>query len=70
MSKYSLIKFRKSSCLSIDFNPSFSKPFTKGGGGVEPTPIAISKTVAPMNLKFCRVLETPMKVLEMLKLFT
>ena len=42
-------------------------PFTKG---VEPTPPAISKTVAPMNVKFCRVLETLLKVLEMLKLFT
>ena len=44
-------------------------PFTKGGGG-RADPPAISKTVAPMNLKFCRVLETPLKVLEMLKLFT
>ena len=55
-------------------NPSFTKPFGKGVDllpmGVEPTPPAISKTVTPMNLKFCRVLETPLKVLEMLKLFT
>ena len=42
-------------------------PFTKG---VEPTPQAISKTVAPMNVQFCKVLETPLKVLEMLELFT
>ena len=27
-------------------------------------------TVAPMNVKFCRALETPLKVSEMLKLFT
>ena len=37
---------------------------------LEPKPPAISKTVAPMNVKFCRILETPLKVLEMLKLFT
>ena len=42
-------------------------PYTKGGSSRPP---AISNTVAPMNLKFCRVLETPLKVLEMLKLFT
>ena len=42
-------------------------PFTKGRADLPP---AISKTVAPMNVKFCRVLETPLKVLEMLKLFT
>ena len=30
----------------------------------------MSKTVAPMNVKFCRVLETPLNVLIMLKLFT
>ena len=41
-------------------------PFTKGGGRGR----AISKIVAPMNMKFCRVLETPLKVSEMLKLFT
>ena len=56
-------------------NPSFSKPFGthtfyQGGGGGSSRPPAISKTVAPMKLKFCRVLETPLKVLEMLKLFT
>ena len=38
-------------------------PFTKGGGG-SARPPAISKTVVPMNMKFCRVLETPLKVLE------
>ena len=43
-------------------------PFTKGGGGVEPTPSYL-KTVTLIDLKFCRVLETPLKVLEMLKLF-
>ena len=55
------------------FNPSFAKPFGTHtfyqGGGVEPIPPAISKTTAPMNLKFCRVLETSLKVLEMLQLF-
>ena len=56
-------------------NPSFTKPFRyphllPGGGGVRSDPPTISKTVAPMNVKFCRVLETPLKVLEMLKLFT
>ena len=45
--------------------------FTKGEGGrLEPIPTAISETVSPMNVKFCRVLETPLKVSEMLKLFT
>ena len=53
-------------------NPSCTKPFgthplNQGGS---PGPPAISKTVAPMNLKFCRVLETSFDVLEMLKLFT
>ena len=42
-------------------------PFTKG---VCQTPLTISKTIALMNLKFCRVLETSFKVSEMLKLFT
>ena len=42
--------------------------FTKGGCSL-PNPPAISETVAPMNLKFCRVLETSLNVLEMLKLF-
>ena len=32
-------------------------PYTRGEG-----PAAISKTVAPMNLKFCRVLETSFNV--------
>ena len=46
-------------------------PFTKGGGGGESGRLpAISKTFAPMNVKFCRVLETPSKVFEMLKVFT
>ena len=52
-------------------NPSFTKPFGTHTlyQGVGPTP-AISKTVAPTNFKFCRVLETSFNVLEMLKLFT
>ena len=45
-------------------------PHLLQGGGGRADPPAISKTVAPMNVKFCRVLETPLKVLEMLKLFT
>ena len=56
------------------FNPSFTKPFGthtfyQGGRG-RPEPPAISKTVEPMNVKFCRALETHLNVLEMLKLFT
>ena len=45
--------------------PSFlvPAPYTKGG---RPDPPAISKTVAFMNMKFCRVLETSLNVLEML----
>ena len=42
-------------------------PFTKEVGGPGR---AISETVAPMTVKFCRVLESPLKGLEMLKLFT
>ena len=47
-----------------NFNPTFSKPFGahtfyQGGG------VGYLKNVAPMNVKFCRVLETPWKVLEM-----
>ena len=46
-------------------------PFTQGRGGRGSSrPPAISKTVAPMNVRFCRVLETPFKVSEMFKLFT
>ena len=53
--------------------PPFGTPhlLPRGGGGdrADPPP-AISETVDPMNVKFCRVLETPLKVLEMLRLFT
>ena len=42
-------------------------PYTKGGGSAGRP--AISKTIPPMNLKFCRVLEASFTVLEMLKLF-
>ena len=57
------------------FNPSFTSPFGthifyQGGSSRHTPPPAISKTVGPMNVKFCRILETPLKVLEMLKLFT
>ena len=44
-------------------------PDTKGAGG-RPDLLGISKTVAPMNLKFCRVSETSFNILEMLTLFT
>ena len=37
---------------------------------VRPDTHAISKTIASMNVKFCRVLKTSLNVLEMLKLFT
>ena len=37
-------------------------PDTKGGG--RPDPSAISKTLSPMNLKFCRILEAFLNVLE------
>ena len=40
------------------------------GGGVQSNPPAISKTVVPMNVKFCRVLQTSLNVLEVLNLFT
>ena len=40
-----------------------------GGGGVRMDPNAISKTVSSMNLQFCRILETFIKVSEMLRLF-
>ena len=42
----------------------------EGGGDGQADPPAISETVAPMKVKFCRILETPLKVLGMLKLFT
>ena len=43
-------------------------PFTKGRGSAGPP--CYLKTCCPISVKFCRVLETPLKVLEMLKLFT
>ena len=48
----------------------YSHHLPRGGGGDRAEPPAISETVAPMYVKFRRVLETPLKVLEMLKLFT
>ena len=64
-------------CRKVIFNPSFTKPFGThtlyqrggGGGGSAGLP-AILKTVASMNVNFCRVLETSLNVLEMSKLFT
>ena len=66
-------KFEKILKTSTVFNPSFTKPFGthtfyKGGGGRGGS--AISKTVAPMNLKFSGVLETFLNVSEMYELFT
>ena len=54
--------------IPVDPDHGFWYPhlFTKGGSARPP---AISKTVAPINLKFCRVLETSFNVVEMLKLF-
>ena len=37
-------------------------PFTKGG---RPDPSAISKTIVPINVKFFRILDTSLNVLEM-----
>ena len=58
-------------------NPSFTKlfgthTFYQGGRGEGggPCPPAISNTVAPMKVKFCRVFETSLNVSGMLKLFT
>ena len=44
-------------------SPLVPIPFTKEVGW---TP-AISKTIAPVKEKFCRVLETPLNVVEMFK---
>ena len=46
-----------------DANVEFNKHLYQGAP-------AISKTVALMNMKFCRVLKTSLNVLEMLNLFT
>ena len=58
-------------------HPPFAEPLSTntlfqggGGGGCWPDPAAISKTVAAMNVKFCRVLVTSVNVLKMLKLLT
>ena len=55
------------SSLGIHFNPSFTKPFgTHTFYQLESAGLpAISETVAPMNVKFCRVLETSLNILEM-----
>ena len=66
-----LLLLRQSFCLLTFPLPSLlvPTPFTQGGG-FRADPPAISETVVPMNVKFCGILETPLKVLEMLKLFT
>ena len=60
--------------MSHILNPFFTKPFGThtfyrgwGGGGSDADLPAISKTVVSMNVKFCRVIETPLKVSEMFK---
>ena len=73
-----MIKNRAPKILKLDqaLNPSFTKPFGTytfyqgGGGGGRAEPPSYLKNRCPMNLKFCRVSETPLKVSEMLKLFT
>ena len=62
-------------CNFIELNTSFTKPFGthtfyQGGDGGSARLPTISKSVAPINLKLCRALETSFKALEMLKLFT
>ena len=37
--------------------------------GIWPDPPATLKTVVPMNVRFCRVLDIPLNVLQVLKLF-
>ena len=59
------------SCLML--NPSSTKsfgtlPFTKGGW-LNPS-CYLKKNVAPMNMKFCRISNKSLIVLEMSKLFT
>ena len=54
----------------MDINPSCTRPFgthtlyQREEGVLDP--LAISKTVVSMNMKFCMVLETSLNVLEML----
>ena len=67
----------KNLCLNLDIffkrmlNRSFWYPhLIPMEGGRSAGPLAISKTVAPMKLKFCRLLEMSMNILEMFKLFT
>ena len=55
-------------------NPSCTKPFGthtlhKGGRGRSDA-AAISKSFAPINKKFCMILETSLNILEMLKFRT
>ena len=63
LKKFQCLAFLKCTFLTLPL-PSFlvPTPFTKGG---RPDPSDISNTIFPMNLKFCRVLETSLNVLEM-----
>ena len=55
---------------SLQLCQSLVNGLYRGGVGVAiGDPPALSKAVAPMSVRFCGVLETPLKVLEMLKLF-
>ena len=58
----------KNAAKSSEIVRAVPKPFTKGG--VWPDPQLPQKLLPPMNVKFCRVSETSLEVLEMLKLFT
>ena len=63
----------KSQNICSDVNPSCTKPFgthTLYQGGTNRPPSSYLKNCCPHEPEFCRVLETPLKVLEMLKLFT
>ena len=50
-------------CITLPV-PSLLVPTPDTGGGVGRTLLAISKTLGPMNLKFCRILETSLNVLK------
>ena len=76
---FSILYWQSLITMVLLLNPSFTKPFGThtfyqggggGGGGGGGEPPAILKTVAPMSVKFCMVLRTPLNVPEMLKLFT
>ena len=70
---YSYCKRRSCLYFNFVFNPACTKPIGtytlyQGGRGSDGSP-AISKTVLPMNMKFCIVLEKSLNVLEMLTFY-